>query len=221
MLRVSVLTAETMADLPARETPRARFERNPSAGARVEHDPSARSRVEHDAAGRARLEQMFRAHHELVWRTLRRMGLSPEAAADATQQAFLIAAERLSDIRAGSERAFLFGTALRLAKTAFRTMRRFQLEDDMDTRPDPALRDEHLTDLTRAREIADRVLSRLEPDLLSVFVLFELEGMSSPEIAKLIDIPVGTVASRLRRARESFRSEVKALEASIQRGAKP
>jgi RNA polymerase sigma-70 factor, ECF subfamily len=174
-----------------------------------------------DLAARARLEQMFRAHHELVWRTLRRMGLAPEAAADATQQAFLIAAERLSDIRAGSERAFLFGTALRLAKTAFRTMRRFQLEDDMDARPDPGLRAEQLTDLQRAREIADRVLSRLEPDLLSVFVLFELEGMSSPEIAKLIDIPVGTVASRLRRARESFRAEVKALESSFQRGAKP
>src|SRR5688500_14020721 len=66
---------------------------------------------------RARLEHMFRAHHELVWRTFRRVGLPAEAAADATQQVFLIAAERMADIRLGSERAFLIGTALRLSQT--------------------------------------------------------------------------------------------------------
>lgn len=164
---------------------------------------------------RARLEQMFRAHHELIWRTLRRLGLAPEAAADATQQAFLIAAERLDDIRAGSERAFLFGTAVRLAKTAFRSSRRFQLEDDMDARADPAVRAEELTDQKRAREVVDKILSRLEPDLLTVFVLFELEGMSAPEISQIVGIPVGTVASRLRRAREAFRAEVAALARSL------
>jgi len=165
--------------------------------------------------GKARLERMFRAHHELIWRTLRRLGLAPESAADATQQAFLIAAERLDDIRPGSERAFLFGTAVRLARTAFRTSRRFQLEDDMDTRPDPKMRADELANRQRAREAVDRILSRLDPDLLSVFVLFELEGMSAPEISKLAGIPVGTVASRLRRARETFRAEVAALEASM------
>lgn len=180
--------------------------------------PSVEAVPEHGPVARARLERMFRAHHELIWRTLRRLGLEPEAAADATQQAFLIAAERLNDIREGSERAFLFGTALRLAKTAFRTMRRFQLEDDMDVRPDPGLRAEQLAEVRRARDLADRILSRLEPDLFTVFVLFELEGMSAPEIARLIDIPVGTVASRLRRAREAFRAEVAALEASFKRG---
>jgi RNA polymerase sigma-70 factor, ECF subfamily len=168
-----------------------------------------------ESDGKARLEQMFRAHHELIWRTLRRLGLAPESAADATQQAFLIAAERLDDIRPGSERAFLFGTAVRLARTAFRNSRRFQLEDDMDLRPDPNARAEAMANRQGAREIADRILSRLDPDLLSVFILFELEGMSAPEISKLVGIPVGTVASRLRRAREAFRAEVAALETSM------
>lgn len=163
---------------------------------------------------------MFRAHHELIWRTLRRLGLSPEAAADATQQAFLIAAERLDDIRSGSERAFLFGTAVRLAKTTFRANRRFQLDENMDARPDPAVRAEELTDQKRAREVMDRILARLEPDLLTVFVLFELEGMSAPEIAPLVGIPVGTVASRLRRAREAFRAEVAALDRTL-KGPRP
>ncbi len=47
---------------------------------------------------RARLERMFVAHHAMVWRTMRRRGLSPDAAADVTQQTFLVAAERLADI---------------------------------------------------------------------------------------------------------------------------
>ncbi len=64
---------------------------------------------------RTRLERMFTAHHALVWRTLRRRGLDADAAADATQQTFLVAAERLPDINHDSERAFLVGTALRVA----------------------------------------------------------------------------------------------------------
>jgi len=50
-------------------------------------------------------------------------------------------------------------------------------------------------------------------ELSSVFVLFELEGMTSIEIAALLEIPVGTAASRLRRAREHFEACVKRASA--------
>jgi RNA polymerase sigma-70 factor (ECF subfamily) len=172
-------------------------------------------------ARRARLDGMFRAHHELVWRTLRRLGLRPEQAADATQQAFLIAAERLADIRAGSERAFLFGTALRLARTTYRAGKRLQLEDDMDQLADNGSRQEELVDRRRAVALADRVLSQMEPSLLTVFVLFELEGLSTPEIAEIIGVPLGTAASRLRRAREAFRSTAARLERRMKREERP
>ena len=66
---------------------------------------------------RVRLERIFNAHHESVWRALRRRGLTPEAAEDATQETFLLAAERLDDIRPESERSFLIATALRVANT--------------------------------------------------------------------------------------------------------
>jgi DNA-directed RNA polymerase specialized sigma24 family protein len=56
-----------------------------------------------------RLERMFRTHRELIWRPLRRLGMSPDAAAG-TQQAFLVAMERLDHIRPGAERAFLSAT---------------------------------------------------------------------------------------------------------------
>src|SRR5262245_52195765 len=164
------------------------------------------------AAARIRLERMFRAHHELIWRTLRRLGLSADLAADTTQQAYLIAAERLGDIRNGSERAFLFSTAIGLARTNFRRSQRCTLQSDMDVHIDPGARAEQVTNRCSAVELMDRVFARTDPDLVTVFVLFELEGLSAPEISQLVDIPVGTVASRLRRARATFRAAARRME---------
>ena len=52
----------------------------------------------------------------------------------------------------------------------------------------------------------DEVLDVMPIDLRTVFVLFELEGMSTVEIAPVLGIPVGTASSRLRRAREEFQA---------------
>lgn len=163
---------------------------------------------------RIRLDGMFRAHHELVWRTLRRRGLGPDAAADMVQQAFLVAAERLDDIHLGSERAFLVGTALRLARSAWRGSLRLQLEEDMDIH---AGRAPDIADARSAIDLLDLALSKIDPALVEVFVLFELEGFSSPEISTMLDMPLGTIASRLRRAREAFRVVANRIELALQR----
>ena len=165
-----------------------------------------------------RLEQMFVAHHAMVWRTLRRRGLTADAAADAAQQTFLVAAERLDDIQPDSERAFLVGTALRVARSMGRKTLRWQLEEDMDRRV-VAVRDH--ADARAAVELCDLALSNVDPDVAEVFVLFELEGLSSPEIAASLEIPLGTVASRLRRAREQFRRVVSRLETAMRREGTP
>lgn len=178
----------------------------------VVHEASASGIAGASLSARLRLERMFRAHHELIWRTLRRLGLSPDLAADTTQQAYLIAAERLEDIRSGSERAFLFSTAIGLARTNFRRSQRCQLESDMDVHVDPGARSEQVTNHCSAVELMDRVFAKTDADLVTVFVLFELEGLSAPEISELIDIPVGTVASRLRRARATFRAAARRME---------
>lgn len=161
---------------------------------------------------RKTLASLFTAHHELIWRTLRRLGASPEAAADCTQQAFVIAAERFFQIRPGCERAFLFSTALGLAHTSRRREWRCQLEANMELHSNRLRADEKATREHYARQLMDRVLSKMDTTLVSVFALFELEGLSSPEIAELLDIPLGTVASRLRRARQVFKAEVEQLE---------
>ena len=58
----------------------------------------------------------------------------------------------------------------------------------------------------------DRVLDQMDADLRTIFVLHEFEEMNMSEIADVLEIPRGTVASRLRRARLEFRERVIALQ---------
>ena len=88
------------------------------------------------------------------------------------------------------------------------------LEDDMDLR---AAAGRDVLDKQAAIELCDLALSKVDAELAEIFVLFELDGLSSPEIAALLEIPLGTVASRLRRAREQFRAVVARLEIAMRR----
>jgi RNA polymerase sigma-70 factor (ECF subfamily) len=147
-------------------------------------------------------------HFDFVWRSLRRLGVASRQVDDACQRVWLVVARKLASIAVGQERAFLFGTALRVASDDRRAARRRPedlspsdaLFDPIDDGPRP---DEAL-EQARARAELDAVLGELPLDLRAVFVLFELEELSSPEIAAMLDLPLGTVASRLRRAREAF-----------------
>ena len=174
------------------------------------------------AAARTRLQAMFRQDFTFIWRVLRRLGVPPADVDDAAQQVFVVAADRIADIQAGRERAFLFGSALRVASRA-RQGRGPQpdsaaLESQVDPGPGP----EQLTDRKRALEALDAVLEAMPFELRAVFVLFELEGMSMQDIAQALDLPRGTVASRLRRAREEFHSIASRLRARAQfRGGRP
>ena len=136
----------------------------------------------------------------------------PPPATDTTQQVFLVAVERLADIRPESERAFLFGTALRLASSWRRKQARCHLDAEMDSRPAPTSPEDEAVNRRRAMQLMDHILAHLDADLVAVFVLFELEGMSTPEIANLTGVPLGTAASRLRRARAAFREAAARLE---------
>ena len=76
-----------------------------------------------------------------------------------------------------SERAFLVGTALRVAHTLRRKTVRWQLDEDMDRRV------ASVGDERAELQLCDWALSKLNPELAEAFVLYEIEGLSSPEIA--------------------------------------
>ena len=163
----------------------------------------------------ARFREMFEKHLDVIWRVLRRMGLSATEAEDAGQQVFEIAWKKLDRIEYGKERAYLIGSARRVASTWLRSRSRrdhkhasSEVVDLLqDHRPDPQ---QHLR-RQRACELLDRVLSTIPMKFAEVFILHELEEMTAVEIAETLDIRPGTVASRLRRARELFRAGIRRL----------
>lgn len=158
-----------------------------------------------------RLARLFHDHLDVVWRTARRFGLSPAEADDAAQQVFLVASKKLSGIPADAERSFLVGAAINVARTMIRSKLRkredlVEEHDATDGRPNPEEQLEH----ARAREAAHRIVASMPEDLRVAFVLFELEEMTMIEVSEVLGIPAGTVASRIRRARDVFRAAVAA-----------
>ncbi len=163
-----------------------------------------------------RIRRMVDEHFDFIWRCLRGLGVSPGSADDATQHVFWIATQKLDDIAHGSERSFLFATARGVAANVRRSQGRNRelldaeaLAKGVDGAADP----EQELVKKQARAALESILEALPVDLRTVFVLFELEGLGSAAIAELLEIPAGTVASRLRRAREEFHAEVKRYRA--------
>jgi RNA polymerase sigma-70 factor (ECF subfamily) len=152
-----------------------------------------------------------RDHYDFIWRTLRRLGVPPAIVDDATQKVFWVATRKLEQHPVVKERSFLFAIALRVAGDERRALRRRpEVSDEgaCDAARDEVPAPDELVEQRQARELLDGILEEMPFELRVVFVLFELEEMSTAEIAALLEIPIGTVASRLRRGREAFEDHV-------------
>jgi RNA polymerase sigma-70 factor (ECF subfamily) len=163
--------------------------------------------------GPGRVRALVADNFGFVWRSLLRLGVRRADAEDALQQVFIVAARKVGSIEPGRDRAFLFGTALRIASRARRTQRRRRevLDAEPAERLDPGPSAEDLYERARARAELYAILDGMPLELRAVFVLFELEQATTADIAALLDLPRGTVASRLRRAREHFEAAARRL----------
>ena len=182
------------------------------------HDAEAPLPVAAPESGPARDERLVQAlslHFRVVWRSLRRFGVPASQVDDAVQHVFATFSRRLDAVDEGKERAFLLATAARVAANVRRAEQRVALDDEQDLdaleHPDPV--PEELLEWKRRRELLESLLDALPHDQRTAFVLFELEGLSMIEISEALEIPMGTVASRLRRARARFESGAQALRA--------
>jgi RNA polymerase sigma-70 factor (ECF subfamily) len=174
--------------------------------------------TEMSRAGQAhRIRALVDAHFAFVWRYLRGLGVPASEVDDAAQQVFVIAAQKIDAIHEGAERSFLVGTAHGVAANARRAgVRRREVSGDevlegfVDDAPDAEARAGTRQEL----EVLDGFLSSLPEELREVFILFELEGVTMAAIAVDLGLAPGTVASRLRRAREAFQDMAKRYQAS-------
>jgi RNA polymerase sigma-70 factor (ECF subfamily) len=150
-------------------------------------------------------------HYSGLWRFLRRMGLPPHRADDVAQTAFLIALERMPRIIVGCERAFLYATAVRVVHGIRRRAQREVLGADLDRDSSPYPSPEDFAHQKRARDLFEALLESIERDSRAVFVRFEVDGLTIPEIATALAISREAATCRLRRARKQFRALLRHL----------
>lgn len=155
-------------------------------------------------------------HVDFVWKTLQRLGVRPADLEDALQDVFVVVHRRLDSFNGSSLlTTWLFGICLRVAIAHRRRghVRREQASDELETslEADTDAGPEALTLARQRQRQLVLVLDSLEPHRRAVFVMFELEAMSAPAIARSLGIPLGTVYSRLAAARVDFKKAFERL----------
>jgi RNA polymerase sigma-70 factor (ECF subfamily) len=152
------------------------------------------------------LAEIYRRHHDLVWRSLRGLGVAAHAVDDATQDVFVVVQRRREDYDGRAPvRQWVLGIARNVAaKYRERSARKAARLELLEGDEPPVVAHEDATEAVAQREAADlvtRFLDTLDDDRRAVFVLADVEGLTAPEIAELLGVKLNTVYSRLRLAR--------------------
>ncbi len=149
---------------------------------------------------RASLDALLREHLPAIRRTIARCtGAGPEAD-DAVQQTLMAVVRGISSFRGDAPiGAWIHKIAVRQAWASARTRANvIPFVEEADTRPASG-------EMRAEAAHAVAHLNRLSPERRVAFVLHDVEGFSAREIAETLDIPEGTVNSRLREARMQLR----------------
>jgi len=159
------------------------------------------------------LQELFQRHAERVYRVLVRMqGIQHRDLDDIVQMTFIEVkrSAKQFDARAAVG-TWIIGIALNVSRQHARSerRRRVAMSAVADLPPandgeDPHHQVAHRQDLVRLQRGLDALPSKLR----AVFTLIDLEGMRGAEVARALDIPEGTVWSRLHEARERLRQAV-------------
>jgi RNA polymerase sigma-70 factor (ECF subfamily) len=154
------------------------------------------------------VHSIYEAHATFVALTLHRLGVQPIDVEDLAHEVFLVVHRRFGSFD-GSSRVttWLFGICRRVAANYRRGRERTSPGGHRDAALEPEsiqIPPDEL--LTREEDlaVAHQILSRLDGVYRHVFVMFVLETRSCPEIAQIMNVPVGTVYSRLHGARRQI-----------------
>jgi RNA polymerase sigma-70 factor (ECF subfamily) len=157
------------------------------------------------------ISQLVDQHYEPVFRFAYRLSGTSHEAEDISQQAFLDAQRKLDTLRDPDKvRAWLFMIVRNLYRRRIRdrvTRGEFALEvlaDPVDQKRDSDKRVEQALD----SESLQQVLNELPEEFRSVLLLFYFRELSYREIAEQLDVPIGTVMSRLSRGKKQLRERI-------------
>src|SRR5437870_1762895 len=153
--------------------------------------------------------ELYESYFSFVWRAARRLGTPEASLDDMVQEIFMVAYRRQDDFEGRSSvKTWLYGIVFNVVRAHRRELRAKHPHALFAERPanaalvaDRADRPDEWAAKREAARFLDRFLDSLDDDRRDVFVLAELEELSAPEIAGVLDVPLNTVDSRLRLAR--------------------
>lgn len=157
--------------------------------------------------------RLYNEHADFVWRSLAQLGIAEADREDLLQEVFVVVHRTRDEYRGdGKVTTWLYGITLRIA-SRHRRWRRVRNEVSPPSPGKSTAETPEGAASTRQRaDLATRLIDELPEDKRSVFILFELQGLSCQEIADALAVPVGTVYSRLHAARAHFRMAWQQLE---------
>lgn len=153
-------------------------------------------------------DEVYASYFAFVWRILRTFGVAEAALEDAAQDVFVVVHRRLPEFEGRAAiTTWLFAIARRVAGAHRRKEGRTEaLDDQLASTADT------FAAFSRAQAAATvmQILDTMDEDKRIVFALVELEQLSVPEVARMLELNLNTAYSRLRLARHAFELAVRA-----------
>lgn len=183
-------------------------------------NPEARRRLLADAGATSTkvpsFQSVYRQYFDFVWSTARRLGVEPEAMDDLVQEVFIVIHAKLDTLeKPDALRSWIYGVVKRSVST-YRRARRARTGlaagvagEAVSHAPSPL----EQTQTNAWLQLLAHLLEELDEPKREVFALVELEELSVPEVAEMLEIPLNTAYSRLRAARQAFEAALARYEA--------
>ncbi len=163
---------------------------------------------------------LVRRYQDRLHHSLYRLLGSREDALDAVQEAFVLAFQKLGSFRGDSQfYSWLFRIGYNAAvsgkrRERLKTRSLDAVREQSGSDPDDARTDQlpsHAMEVAEQQALVQQALSELPEEYRDVIVMKEMEDLSYEEIATLMDVPIGTVRSRLHRGRGELREKLRLL----------
>ncbi len=154
-------------------------------------------------------QSVYRQYFDFVWSSARRLGAEPESIDDLVQEVFIVIHGKLDRLeKPEALRSFIYGVVRRTVSTHRRARRSRPVAglaasvgpEAVSHSPSPLEQTEANAEL----QLLAKLLDELDEPKREVFALVELEELTVPEAAEVLEIPLNTAYSRLRLARQAF-----------------
>ena len=171
-------------------------------------------------------ESIYGQYFDFVWSSVRRLGVSPAATDDVVQEVFIVIHSRLHTLEQPKAlRSWIYGIVRRTVSGYHRSRRVREasgaaLAREPSAQPQPRTPLDLVEQNDQARLLFS-LLEELDEPKREVFMMAELDELSVPEIAEILEIPLNTAYSRLRTARQAFEEALVRHSARHERRGRP